>query len=221
MAVAHDAASTATGANVTSLSWSHAGGTPTAVGTGISWWDGESNAITGVTYDGVAQTVAAAATRAGFADRCSIYGLGAPAAGTKTVAVTWGAGVYPVAGAETVTGSDTSTVFSNTATADGSSTTPSVTVTSATGELVLAVMDARQTFTTDASQTERWNTNQSGLRGAGMTEAGAASVVMNGTLGASDNWIFAGVSFKEAAAGAAVGSGLVTGLKLERMRLVG
>ena len=136
-----------------------------------------------------------------------IWYLKAPANTTADVVVTMSAATYLIAGATSWFGVDQTTTFGTVATANGSSTSPSVAVTSAVDELVhdtLAVNGA-PTITVGAGQTQRWNlasgTNKSG---AGSTEAGAASVTMSWTLGTSATWSIMGVPLKPAAGAASV-----------------
>ena len=223
MAVLFDAASTANGEAITSLSWTHTPvGTPTAVGVGISWWSG-SDAISTITYGGAAMTLEASDVDAIEGPRASIYGKANPAPGAQTISISWGAAsVYPVGGALTVTGSDTSDTFSNNATANGNEVTPnataSATTTSATNELVMDTVvcmhsTGTSTITVGAGQTQRWNASAGtavNLKGGGSTEVGAASVTMSWTVTNTENvygWAIVAASFRLAAPAATDGTG--------------
>lgn len=82
-----------------------------------------------------------------------------------------------------------------------SSTTPSVTVTSAVGELVIDGVSAHVAFTaTGAGQTVKI-TEATVVNVRGSEEAGAASVVMDWTLGSASNWASIGVSLKPSPGG--------------------
>ncbi len=78
-----------------------------------------------------------------------------------------------------------------------------VTVPSATNGLVVDVLyglNSTAAYTAGAGQTERWDTGTTGgtanLRGCGSTEAGAASVAMTWTIGATTNVALLAVSYE-------------------------
>jgi len=126
----------------------------------------------------------------------------APDTGTANVVVTFSANSRAVVGALSATGVDQSTPRSNTATAQGTSTSPSVTVTSATGEIVfsnLAVAWGTNFITTDSTWTERWNSSDDGwVEGEAATKAGATSVSLNSSLTTSAGWAVTAASIKSA-----------------------
>lgn len=147
-----------------------------------------------------------------------IYRVVAPASGAQTVLFTAsGDMVHGAIEVVSLTGVHQTTPVGTAATAEGSSTAPSVAVTSASGELVLDASCGffpAGTVTPDASQTPRVeNENWGGNEGiASITsEAGAASVTMSHTLGSSAPWSIVGISFKPA-------SGSSSGLLLRRRR---
>lgn len=214
MSVALDAvgpnSSGATGSNVSSLSWTHTPvGTPTAVAVTVGWWN-TTNAISSVTYGGVAMVLAKALASSAN-DKAAIYGLANPPSGSQTVVITWsGGGAFANAGSISVTGSDTSTVFSNTSSATGTGTSASTTCTSAVGELVVSMCNgdnATTGVTMTASGTRRWGTAYVGTEEANacQTDVGAASVTMTETLSASKVWTIVAASFL-----AAPGAGTVS-----------
>jgi len=198
MAVAFDAVSAVNATAVSSASWTHApNGTPTAVAVLVAHIEEAGNTLTSITYGGsnvpIVQT-----------GKASIGGLANPASGSKTVVVNFSGDNKARCSAVTVTGSDTSTCFSNSAKASGSSTSPSVACTSATGELVVDVLRAalEHAPTVGAGQTQRDNAafGNGFNHGATSTEPGASSVTMSWTLNYSTAWEIAAASFKAAAA---------------------
>lgn len=205
MAVAFDAVGPGVNANaVGSFSYTHTpSGTPTAVGLGLCWYD-ESGTLT-VTYGGAAMTSAESVTSSPL--KGELFGLANPASGAQTVAGNWDLGShYPIGSTITVTGSDTTTVFTDTNSASGNSGNTSVTVTSAVGELLMsAVMmnNGGVAIGPVSGENERFEAGNSGLQGQVQTAAGASpSVSMDTTSAASGPWVIVAGSFKSAAAAA-------------------
>jgi len=184
---------------VTSLSWPHTtSGTDRILIVGVSLNRGASS-ITGVTYNSVAMTNIGTA---GFGTAfMSLWQLVAPATGEHDIVVSLSGFAEVIGGATSWTGVHQTTPLGTFASATGTSTSPSVNVTSATGEMVVDTLNARgtATATVDPSQTERWNLLTTGaepVRGTGSNESGAATVTMSWTLGASEGWAIGGVSLK-------------------------
>src|SRR5262249_3242813 len=132
--------------------------------------------------------------------------LFAPPKGTGSIVVTVSAAKRLVGGAASFSNVDLTTPHGAFVSAIGNSTTASVAVPSAAGELVVdtaAATGDANSLTVGAGQTQRWNaaTGNGGgeARGAGSTEPGAASVTMSWTLGASKNWSIGAVSLKPSA----------------------
>jgi len=209
MSVAFDAVSTANAASVTSLSWTHTPtGTPSAIGIGCY---GYAAAISSGTYGGTSVGTPVESI-AGGPDYAGLCGLANPASGAQTVVLNFAGSCYPDAGAITVTGSDTTTCFSNHASAAANSANQTVTVTSATGELVMDAggQDLDSGAPTAAGgQTQRWSVVLLGERSVGSTAAGAASVAMAWTWPGAANWATTAGSFKAAGSGT---QGLTPGL---------
>ena len=142
-------------------------------------------------------------------DRSELFGLIAPATGANNVVITAAASQGSIAGGgESVNEADQTTGWGTAATNSAPTDTAStVTVTSATNELVVDNVaggdQTTQTATVGAGQTERWDSSGVDLNGfaIGSTKAGAASVVMSWTLNNAAGWASVGVSIKEAAAG--------------------
>lgn len=171
--------------------------------------NGGADNITGVTYNLAAMTDLGTATMGSTQAR--MFGLIAPTAGANNVVVTLATGTSEalIVGVRSWSGVDQTTpVRGGAATAaTGTSTTPTVTVTSAVGEVVCDVIAfaAAQTYvSTGAGQTLDYSDADAGVnfrRGAGSHEAGAASVVMDHTISASGVWASLGCSLMPAAGG--------------------
>jgi hypothetical protein len=211
MAVAFDAASTHAGGNSANPSWTHTPvGTPTGVGISISWRQSTAGAlptITSVTYGGQSCTLEDSQLTASGLEKTAIYSLANPPSGAQTVSVTFSAGPnrQSASCAVTVTGGDTSDVFSNVAKATSTSTTPTVNVSSATDELVMdSVVATTNNLTEGAGQTNRMELALSSARAASSTEAGAATVTMSWTMGSSQAWATVAASFKASTGGLAL-----------------
>ena len=205
MAVAVDGASSSSIAASLTLSWtSHiVGGADRLICVGSSIADLVSEA-TGVTFAGTALTqVTGSPVTNGF--EASMWRLIAPITGAQTVVITVDVATDIVGGEVSFTDVDQTTPLGTWAEATGTSDAPSVTVTSATDDIVIAVIasDATQAPVPGADQTERWDVDGGIVNGEGSTEPGAASVVMSATLAIVGLWAIGGVSVK--AAGAAAG----------------
>lgn len=134
-----------------------------------------------------------------------LYGLavGSIAAGTYNVIITWSSAAQEfVLGASSWHNVHQSSPLGTAATATGgSSTTPTVNVSSATGEVVVDMLEVDNgvTMTVGAGQTQRWQFRQASHTSGGCSsEAGAATVTMSWTLGSTDFWAITGVSLKPA-----------------------
>ena len=169
---------------------------------------GRRNDNTGVmsaTYNGVAMNKVGEAHSTGEAVHAALFELANPATGANNVVVSYAASSRAVAGAFTLADTDQGTPSRNAATASGNSTAPSVTITSAAGDLVVDAVcnqDDTRTLTVHGSQTQQFQdvestgTPSQGMRGAGSTEAGAASVAMDWTLNLAEDWAIVGASFQ-------------------------
>lgn len=162
--------------------------------------------VSGVTYAGTSMNSITSNT--GTSAKAYLFGLIAPATGANNLVMTYhdttaGDDAYQVFGAVSFTGADQATGWHNAANASGTSTTPSVTITSAAGEIVVDGMgnvSATQNGST-AGQTQRWQDSASigdlGVNfrwnGGQQTAAGSASVVMSWTI-TSNPWAICGVS---------------------------
>ncbi len=163
-----------------------------------------SSEITGVTYNSVSLTNVDGIDNGSVSSH--LWQLVASATGANTFVATSTATDFELnAACESYTGVDQTTPLGTSVTASGTDTAPSVTVTSASGELVKDAigLDHSGTLTVGSGQTSRYN--EIGLGGwnkyAGSTEAGGSSVVMDWSDSASVNWASVGVSIKPAGAG--------------------
>ena len=120
--------------------------------------------------------------------RIEIWRLIAPASGTAAVTVTMSAAAVFGGGAASFSDVDQTTPLGTFAGDGDNTTTPTVTVTSAAGELVFDTVGARgdaTALTVGAGQTQLWNYTTGStvghVIGGGSTEPGAASVTMSWT----------------------------------------
>ena len=143
--------------------------------------------------------------------RTEMWYITAPATSANNIAITFSASVRAVAGGMSYTGVHQTAPFGAPASAGGVSTSASVAVSSAAGELVVDSVGARentsetQSLTAGAGQTERYNgvsrtgtINNNNVVGAGSEEAGAASVTMSWTVGTSARWAIVAAPLKPA-----------------------
>jgi hypothetical protein len=139
--------------------------------------------VPSVTYGGVALTHAGQVYNNNHSpDTTDLFVLVAPATGTNTVQVSYSGCTSDVeAGSISFTGVNQSTPLAHVTTNFGSGTNPGVTVTSASGDMVVDVVGNGSAITS-SSQSLRWVKNQNGNtahgNGAQSTAAGAASVSM-------------------------------------------
>jgi hypothetical protein len=161
----------------------------------------KNKVVNSVTYGGVALTLAGESISNGNA-HMHLYYLLNPAPGTADVIVYLNGipdkGI--VVGVTTFSNVDQNTPLGTFASATTNTSTASVTVTSATGELVYDVVNFHnKTITVGSSQTARYNINSGGeVRGGASTQPGAASITMSWTGSGSDNWAIGAVSIKPA-----------------------
>src|SRR3989454_4121481 len=137
-AIAVDSISTASGNTVSTLTWSHTvgSGSNRVLLVDTSNRDGNKT-ITGVTYGGTALTRRGFQNGAGNGNRVEIWSLTAPSPGTANVVVTLSGAVDVVGGAISFTGVNQTTPFGTFVSAQGTSASPSVTASSAAGQVVL------------------------------------------------------------------------------------
>src|SRR5579864_5912172 len=163
-----------------SLSWSHTvgSGSNRVLVVGVV-----GGCTPSVNYGGVALTqVSQVLNNNSAGNLTDLFVLVAPATGTNTVQVSYSGCTSDVeAGSISFTGVNQSTPLAHVTTNFGSGTNPGVTVTSASGDMVVDVVGNGSAITS-SSQSLRWVKNQNGNtahgNGAQSTAAGAASVTM-------------------------------------------
>ncbi|MEE8599926.1 hypothetical protein, partial [Euzebya tangerina] len=174
---------------------------------GISINNDDLETVSSITYNGTPLSKLATETNVDDA-RVEIWQLVAPAAGTHDVIIAFSGDLLlsAVAGAITFTGADQTPIASaDSAFAD--SPTSSVTVSSAVGELVFAMMSGETTGTPTLQNSppavEQWNLVETSAPpdeyGAAATDTGQVSVTVSWTH-ADDHWAAAGASIAPATA---------------------
>jgi hypothetical protein len=179
--------------NGSSLTWSH---TNTAGDFMVVSVTTKDKPLTSVTYNGTALTQAGVKVRNSM--RVALYYMVAPATGAHNVVVTVSGGNTEIdAGAETYIGVDQASPVSGYVDASGQSSTATVNVTSATGDLVVdAAGPIQTTISVGAGQTQRHNRVGTNNANGSSTEAGAGTVTMSWTLASSKDWCICALSMK-------------------------
>lgn len=213
--IAFDAASSAAGNNVASLSWSHtAGGSQRILIVGVAIRNSGGRTVTGVTYNGLPLALIGAQNN-GASVRVEQWYLTAPPAGAFTVQVNLSGNARVTAGSVSLTGVDQATPIDASAPASGSGGNPSVTVTTLTDRAWVVDALAHRlspAVTAGAGQTAQW-TNVTGggpvngVGGASSTEGPktpAGAVAMTWTLAPGQDWALHAVALRPAAAAASL-----------------
>ncbi|MCP4857295.1 MAG: DUF4347 domain-containing protein, partial [Fuerstiella sp.] len=184
---------------------------------GISFGEDKGDSVSSVTYNGTSLTLVGARDNSDTATaRVEIWKLVAPVTGTHNVVVNISGTSHEGAtiGVMTFTGVNQTTAVGSFASAQGDSSSPSATVSSAADEIVFGVAafddSSNWNFSPGAGQTERWDLFTDKTNGAGSTEAGAASVVTSWSVGSSHKWAAGGVSIKKANAAPVLSDTAVT-----------
>ncbi|MDH5318414.1 MAG: DUF4347 domain-containing protein, partial [Nitrospira sp.] len=196
-------AATASGTTASSLTWSH------TVGAGsngilivdVSMYTTSGITVSSITYGGTALTYIGSDTSS--KDHVEMWYLKAPETGTANIVVTLTGSTSIAAGATNFFGVDQTTSYGSLTTGNGSGD-PSITVASATGELVVDAVSDRDvdSESVGAGQTvlltNKAGTNASDAWVGSSTEAGAASVTMSWTTsgGGAGEWAAVAVSLK-------------------------
>ncbi len=207
-ALAIDSASSAGCGSCTSLSWSHTvSGTNRLLVVGPSGYD-TADSVTGATYNSVSMTVVPSSSTSNGNHTISQYGLIAPSTGANTVLVSATGPMTDLgAGAVSYTDAHQTTPFGTAVTATGTSTTPTVNVSSAADEIVVDALNILHngTLTVGAGQTQRWQAiGGSGfIKYAGSTETGSATTTMSWANSTSQAWAISAVPVKPVGAAAA------------------
>jgi hypothetical protein len=165
---------------------------------------GGENVLTSLTYAG------AALTKIDTADEgnrvAELWYRIAPSSGTNTVSATLsGSGLLDFGiAAISFTGADQTTPVGTPTLGTGTSTTPSVAVNSASGDIVVdcVCVEHSGTFSVGAGQTARWNgiATNGFIKYAGSTETGGGTVTMSWSNTSSQAWAQIGVAVKPVAA---------------------
>lgn len=202
------------GASSTTLSWSHTcAGSNLLLTVAVGLGGSDSGVTTTVTYNGVSMTSAGKAHAnnqpQGYTE---MFYLVSPAIGTNTVIVTASASRALTGGSVSFAGVDQVTPVSNVTTGFGDGGTASVTVSSATDNMVVSSIASGSEVTASAN-TLQWRNNFSNSFGAGngaeSSDTGASSVLMSFSL-TSDWWGMVGMSLNAAPTTPAVTTQAVT-----------
>ncbi|WP_418315731.1 DUF4347 domain-containing protein [Piscinibacter sakaiensis] len=182
-------------AGATSLTWSHTvnAGADRMMVVALSLILGQS---TSVNYGGTPMTLIGRYTGM-HSHTVEFWRLLTPAVGSANVVANFDMSRTVIGGAATFNGIDQTTPTGTVVGASADSTTASVTVASAPGDLVIDALfvDMETGVTAAAGQTEHWEL-YNGRTGSGSTKAGAASVTMTWTLAGADEWNIAAVALK-------------------------
>jgi hypothetical protein len=153
---------------------------------------------TGVTYGGVALTFIGRTVGTSYTHEW--WYISAPTSGAANIVASINGNVRIAAGARNVSGVDLDGIFRNLNSASGSSTAPSVNITSNVGDLVIDFVHTKvssEVYTVGAGQTSNFAQNSvatTDIHAAGSNEAGAASVTMSWTLSVTGSWFISGIS---------------------------
>lgn len=219
--VSIDSASSSSASRLVSMTWSHtvASVSNRVLVVGVSVY---GTTVSSVTYGGVSMTRLVTKTQS--PSIAELWYLKAPTAGTANVVVTLAnSSGYAVGGAVSYYNVDQTNTWGTAVTAGSTSTTPSVAVASATGELVVDTMSGASSwgYSVGAGQTQRWNTTLMVMGGGGSTEPGATSVTMSWSSGISAAWAIVAAPLKPAAAFEPVPNTLAARLTIDKDGNVG
>jgi len=171
---------------------------------GISMYDPVAGAsVTGVTYDGAAMTLLGTIQDANAYSEVYLFGraVGNKAAGNYNVVVTGSTGIDQLAfGATAFSGVSQTTPTGTFASATGWDTAPSVSVSSAAGDVVVDILgqDAGST-SLGANQTQNWKQEDATDRTDGVSSretASGTSTTMSHTKTVSAPWSIAAIALK-------------------------
>ncbi len=209
---ANGTASSTQTTNATSLTWSHtvASGTDRLLVVELAI-DGLGAGVSSVTYGGVAMTQIGRGTGNHAVE---IWGLVNPTVGTANIVVSFGGTTAAAGGATSFNGVNQSTPFGTFVSATGTGTAASVTVASATGDLVIDAQywKLNTANVNGAGQTTQWSQANASMLGGSTTETGAASVTMSGSSASSSQWEIGAVSIKAATTPAGITVSPISGL---------
>lgn len=153
-----------------------------------------------VTFNAQPMTLIGRQNDADNASRIAMWYRINPATGPGTIQVTFSGGIQEkTMGASSWSGVHQTTPTGTFVSQAGSGTTPSITLSSAPGEVVVDAasnIDAGS-ITVDPSQVEHWNLTLVNVSGGHSSETGAASVTMSWTM-PTDFWAIGAVTLKPA-----------------------
>jgi hypothetical protein len=176
----------------------------------VSWWNGSSSAITGITFNGVALTRVAQSALSNGSDRAEIWRLLTPAATTANIVVSFGGSQCAGAAvAFNTTGQDTGGTPEGTAATNASSvngaSTGNLSIAPAAGDATIVVMANGNgaavtfTFTGGTGGTELYDQANNGDR-TGVAKVSDAATVVSVSWTGSTSWVIAAIPLKAAAA---------------------
>lgn len=181
----------------------------------VAWWHYLSTpTITAATWNGLPLTLIDVVSNSACADKCSaaLYGLANPPLATANTSITFsGTPTGYVVGTVSFTGVDSTLSLGTPITATGSGSPASVTVSSASGELVLDCLSsiAAGSVPTPASgQTANWSTFDAAgfIHSASSYLSGSPSTVMAHTISGTPQWAMLAVPLKPTGGGGGGGS---------------
>jgi uncharacterized repeat protein (TIGR01451 family) len=196
-----DGSSCVTATNVATKTWSHTvnSGNNRILIVGIALAD-HATSVSSITYGGTALT---RITQSIVRNEVEIWYVIAPPVGTANVVANWSAAKDMVGWSGTFTNVDQTYPIGDSQIANGNNTTPSVTVSAASGDIVVDTVSANGdglSLTVGAGQTQicsgATGTAGGDCRGASSYESGASSVTMSWTEGAAKDWDIAAVVLK-------------------------
>lgn len=207
------AAAASNASSVTITTFAVGAGSNRLLRCGISWWTANARTVSTVkfnttgTLSKLTGSTSQQAAYSGFYNT-EIWYMVAPANATASVVVTMsGATEELIAGCDSWTGVSQTAPFGTPVLNNAATGSPTVTVSSAAGEVVVDVAAWDRSNggagSVGAGQTSRWKTQNSttGTAGAGSSEAGAASVTMTWTTSTAF-WCNTAVAIKPPAAAA-------------------
>lgn len=188
------------------LTWSHTVGMGNSrlLIVGTAHRDGNMS-VTSVTYGGTALTSIGSQNGPGNQNQATLWYLINPPTGTANISVSLSGSKDVTAGAASFTGVNQTTPLGTLNSLSGTSTTASVVVSSAAGEVVIDAVAANGdavSLTAAGGQSVLWNigtgTAGGNVRGGSSNQPGASSVTMSWTLAASKPWAIGAISLKPA-----------------------
>lgn len=193
------------------ITWSHTcSGTNRLLVVGYGLGTSSDAGLTvAATYNAISMTATTLVhTNNGTSGFVQMFYLINPPTGANTVSLTAsGPGTFAIEGGSiSFDGADQTTGIRNFNSAFGSSTTPSATITSTAGNMVVAIVTNGNTIASSSQTSQYIANNTGGATGggccnAGATAAGSSSVNMSWTV-SSDDWAVVGMDIIAASGGA-------------------